>query len=693
MALKIVLIDPPHVYLMQQNTQAPMGLLYLASVLEKIGNSVEIVRLDIADQEQWEKGIPDADLYGISAVSLDYNTAKDIAKVLKKRKKPIIIGGYHVTADLQNVLKNDLYIWDSICVGEGENIILEVVKDFENKSLKKVYYSKLEPDINKFPFPARHLINEQGSNIFAYDRHYVENRLSTVLVSSRGCPFLCSFCGTQAMWERNVRFRSIENIMEEIDFCIREYGIRQFRMSDDVFTLNKKRTLGLMRHLSTRKIHWKCSTRTDCIDLEVLRSMRDAGCEEIAFGIESVDPNVLRLLNKKTNVEKDREALFLTHKVGINTRLLLMIGTPGETIETVDKNIEFLETTPYTCTSLTVFKPLPGSDIWKNPAKYKVKILSRDLSEYNIYMWAKGKLDENRNEHIVRILTLPSVKHQIKNKKRMLEYFLMNERMTELKSAKKQISFWIHGIPQEENLYLDLEKEKSPQTQRQFIYQELWKTINHFVPEQFKTSLEIGCGRGTISQYLKKRRGFTMTLVDSHIDLVKLAQRNFARIQEKASFLSSQIRALPFKSDQFDLVVAIGVIEHYPEIKEVLKEMGHVLRKGGKFICYYAPKKWSIQYLVNYIFKRKDYYRNKISLKEFERFLIEHGFKIDAGFYVNPYPVFQDISKKEEKFVVYVYSLISKIKNVFGKFTMKSNRFFSIGYFVSAVNVEDSRAK
>ena len=443
--MRIVFIDPPHTYLMQQKTQAPLGLMYMAAVLEKHGYDVVISRPGDENEQNWERDIPGGDLYGLSATSFGYGTACHIARFLKRNRPGavVIIGGYHVTCEKDTVQKEEFRsgvpLWDSLCIGEGERAIVQIIKDVETKQLKPEYHYSLEPDLDSLPFPARHLVADQGSNIFAYDMHYTENKLSTVISSSRGCPFSCIYCATNSMWDRKTRFRSCENVFAEIQQCIQDFNIREFRFSDELFTIHKQRTKKLMEYFAQEQIHFKCSTRVDCVDEDMLVMLKQGGCKEIAFGIESADPAVRSVIRKKTTNEQIEKALIFCDKIGIHTRVLLMIGTPGERLETADLNIAFLEKVPYTAASLSIFKPLPGSASWIYPEKYGIEILSRDLSQYNIYLWRKGIAEPNTNKDILRILSLPSVEVQIANQMRMVDYFLKTERMNEIKRAKQQI--------------------------------------------------------------------------------------------------------------------------------------------------------------------------------------------------------------------------------------------------------------
>jgi radical SAM superfamily enzyme YgiQ (UPF0313 family) len=336
----------------------------------------------------------------------------------EKRNATVILGGYHASCMPDDI---DMTAFDSIVVGEGDDIIRKVVHDFENNGLNQRYDGILG-DVNSFPYPARNLIEDQGSNIFAYNKHYSEGG-STVVVSARGCPFRCSFCATQVVWKNKVRFRSVDNVIGEIEEIVNKYRIRQIRFSDETFTLNRKRTIELCEEMQKYNIYWKCSTRSDKLDEELLIKMKDSGCKEIALGIESADPNVLKLLNKDISVEDNKRALKLCAKVGINTRILFMTGTPGETVETPEFNINFMKSVPFHMASVSVFKPLPGCPIWDNPEKYGVKILNKEFSLYNITMWQKGSSEENTAADIIEIEGLSRKQIEI-NRKKMLDFIM-----------------------------------------------------------------------------------------------------------------------------------------------------------------------------------------------------------------------------------------------------------------------------
>lgn len=379
--MNVVLIEPPHAYLVQQRTQPPIGLLYLASILREAGHQCQLYRLWDNSAEQLN-GIPDGDLYAVSSTSLDYVSCIAIARHLKKtRSDPVILGGYHATT-----CGDESGVFDAICRGEGERIILDLLCDVEKGMLQPEYVGDPVRHLDTIPFPARDLLDYHGGNIFAFNENHHPYG-STVIVGSRGCPFRCAFCGTKHMLHAKPRRRSVQNVVAEVKSVVEQFNIRQFRFSDETFTLDKNYTFKLCEQLQDLDIAWKCSTRAGTLTIPILHALKRSGCKEIAIGAESGDTNVLNTLLKDQTPEEVSQACRAATNTGINVRLLLMINTPGESRETVQRNIDFLKSTPHKMASCTVFKPLPGSAIWDNPEDFGVEILNRDLAQYNIQLY------------------------------------------------------------------------------------------------------------------------------------------------------------------------------------------------------------------------------------------------------------------------------------------------------------------
>lgn len=382
--IDIVLIYLPKPFLKQPDAQQPLGLLYIAASLNAAGRSVIIKNYSEFGIADMIADLPNSFVYGITATSMEIPMANMVSQLIKERfpQSSVILGG---PGAYSTEYINFNYI-DSVLIGEGEEIIIDIMNDIDNKIRKTVY--KSEPvNVDKLPLPAREMLDRQGGNIFAYDKNYSKGG-STIILSSRGCPYSCAFCSAPSLTQsRKVRFRKPSSIRDEIIHVVENYGIRQFRFSDDMFTASKKHVLGVCEAIKDLKIAWRVSCRVNPLDGEMLRAMKKAGCKELSFGIESFDDKVLEGLNKKALSLDNTRALFLAKKYGFKVRILFMIATPFQTPETIEINQMFIESVPFDIIACTQFVPIPGCDVWNNPGKYGIEILNHDLNDYNFYMF------------------------------------------------------------------------------------------------------------------------------------------------------------------------------------------------------------------------------------------------------------------------------------------------------------------
>lgn len=408
--MKATLINPPRSYLIEPEAQAPMGLLYVAAVFEQEGWEVQYVDLAFTDE------IPEADLYGITATSADYPDAIQVAKQLKPRGGPIVLGGRHVTGMGGQVDE----VFDCWVSGEGEKPIRSIIAGFPN--LSKGYVGSPIEDLDTIPFPARHLLPVQGKNVFAYGRRYWEGE-TTCLLTMRGCPFCCAFCTAGG---EKVRYRSVDNVIAEIEHVKEAYGIREFRLSDDTFTVNRERLLRLLPRMKACNIFWRASVRARPLDPELLELMADSGCVELSYGIESGDQAVLDRVNKGVTLEQSETAMKWSKEAGITVRALMIAGLPGETPESAYKTIEFMEKTRqyWDIAALTNFVPLPGSPIWNEPAKFGVTKI-KHIDDFNFYLWKPGP-DGPVMTEIVNHIELEDLSSDevTKNKRVLRAYFI-----------------------------------------------------------------------------------------------------------------------------------------------------------------------------------------------------------------------------------------------------------------------------
>jgi len=415
--MKIAFMETPSPWLIRQNSQVSLGLLYLATILKNGGYDVRYLRPESPEE------LMGFDIVCMGGTTVEYPMNEDCAKWLKENspETKIFIGGPHATAMCDEIEKTGLF--DSICAGEGESLILDMVEDAENGKLKKVYQNGYIKNLDLIPFPDRSLIKgSHGGDIFAYGQNYAGEGNENV-ITSRGCPYDCAFCAWKSMWNGTMRYRSIDNVIKEIEGIIESSEIRQIRFSDDLMTWNRKRCLEMCDRLESLDIAWRASVRADSLTPEICEALVQAGCKEISPGIESGDQRVLDFLNKKTTTEKMQEGCRNAMKAGITVRALFMIGTPGEHPDTPEINRNYMEELDFDMITLSTFIPFPGSPIWDDPEVYYCTVLSDDFRKYNKDYWVmtnEGKA-KRKYEPLIhnKILTLDE---QVDNVARMERY-------------------------------------------------------------------------------------------------------------------------------------------------------------------------------------------------------------------------------------------------------------------------------
>ena len=349
----------------------PFGVMYLASALEKENYDVKIIATS-NDNNCFD--FSDFDMIGFSiSSSLAYPLIKETREnSIFKANSLIIAGGIHASLYPKEVIKN--LDCDIVSIGEGEKTIVEIAKATsldDISKIKGIYYKKDNSiyitekrndinDLDTLAFPARHLLPKED---------IVMERLSNTSLSiahvlfSRGCPYHCNFCANQ---NHNVRYRSKDNIKEELEFLIKDYGIKGFCVVDDNFLVNKEKAMEIIREIGKLNLKWSTLARVDNVDLELLKELKNSGCIEIKYGVESGSQKMLDLMNKKITVSEIKNAFNLTKDVGINAKALIMHGFPKEDINTTKETIALLEELKM-CISrvgLTYFTYLPGSPIY-----------------------------------------------------------------------------------------------------------------------------------------------------------------------------------------------------------------------------------------------------------------------------------------------------------------------------------------
>jgi radical SAM superfamily enzyme YgiQ (UPF0313 family) len=363
----------------------PLGLGYIASYLKSKGIEVKVVdglrdKLERKQiQEQAEKYKPNA--IGINSMSSFYFESIELAKELKEAGFRCILGGIHPSFCPYQTLRDSQC--DFVFCGEGEQAFWRLIEnDFSNLGIKGIYSKddldsmnqkvELTPpveNLDSLPFPDWSQMDPKSYPLAPHG-FFLKQYPFAPIVTSRGCPFNCSFCATPNLYGRKIRFRSPENVVSEIKMLVRTFGVKEIHFEDDNLTLNKNHIQGICKKIieNNLNISWACPNgiRADTIDYETLALMKRSGCYSISFGIESASDSILKKINKKEQLSNIKKAIQLCNKLGIVTNGFFIFGLPGETKETLRQTIHFALSSGLDGANFNALNIFPGSEIWKN---------------------------------------------------------------------------------------------------------------------------------------------------------------------------------------------------------------------------------------------------------------------------------------------------------------------------------------
>jgi radical SAM superfamily enzyme YgiQ (UPF0313 family) len=353
----IVLIETPMPALESPKMYFGLGNLYLSAMLKKHG-----VNVYLADCREGAQDLPRAKFYGFSCATPQITFAKQLAKQVNGTT---ILGGAHATLLPEDCREH----FDYVVQGEGEYALLDIIKGLIPKGIIKT--SRIT-DLDDIPYPDWDVADHVFSDTMYEGERYGHGQLSMAMITSRGCPFKCHFCGN--MLNAPVTFRSVGNIMGEI-YELNKRKVNHFRFVDDNFTLHPHFEQ-LCREMSTFGISYRCHTRSDLMKTKIAGLLKMSGCEECSVGVESADDIVLIKNNKKESAKDHTRAIEIMKHEGLKTKVYLMSGLPGETDRTIELTKQFMKTTKPDKWTLSTFSPYPGCEIFNHPEKFGVEIIN-----------------------------------------------------------------------------------------------------------------------------------------------------------------------------------------------------------------------------------------------------------------------------------------------------------------------------
>lgn len=415
--MKVLFVNPPQTaskYKFMGVIAPPLGIAYMAGVLQE--NHIDVEILDASAEDMDFKDVEKEllkrkpDLVALTALTPTIGRALETAQVVKETLPDsiVVMGGYHPTFNFIETLEDENV--DIVIRGEGEYIMLNLVQAlenqsslhdvkgivFEDKNSKEIVVNPEAPliqDLDELPFPALNLLPMKKYRLLDMDTHM------TTMITTRGCPMQCSFCSSAAMHGKKIRERSVENIVDEIEYLKTNYDIDTIAFMDDTFTLKKRKVMAICDEILKRNIEimWGCTSRVDTLDEKLLKKMKEAGCITIFIGVESADQQQLDNMCKNTTIAKIENAFKIAHKLKIRTIASVALGMPGDTKEIMNKTVKFVHKLKPNYAIYSLATPYPGTRFYKE-AFEKNLIKIKDWSKYTLITPVLETIDCSLND-------------------------------------------------------------------------------------------------------------------------------------------------------------------------------------------------------------------------------------------------------------------------------------------------------
>ena len=397
--MRILLTLPPNIhqleiYCVMGMKVPPLGLAYIAAVLEKHGYKVKIIdspTLEV-DEDKWIQEVKafSPDIVGMSLLTPLAPRGYRAVKLLKRELPDVIVvaGGPHPTFLYREALENG---FDIVVRGEGELTTLELVKAIEERGLDPEALRRVKgiafkdkdsitvtpprpllENLDELPWPARHLLPMDKYTLFGKPIRVAH------VMASRGCPYGCIYCSTSYFWGRRVRFRSARNVVEEIEYLVDKYKASYVVFSDDELTINRVFVKELLKEMKERglDIPFACGARVDHVDKKLMELLFKNNCKTIYFGVESASQETLDRIGKRIRLEQI-ERVFRWRREAEwgregNIIASFILGFPWETVDDMKKTVDFAIRLNPDYAQFTVLTPYPGTPLFEYAKKHNL---------------------------------------------------------------------------------------------------------------------------------------------------------------------------------------------------------------------------------------------------------------------------------------------------------------------------------
>jgi len=422
--MKVLLIAPNYLkvysYVSEEATMIapPMGLAYIAGHLRDKG--VEVQVLDLAAmrstdelEKKWIKE-SNADMVAMAAttntVMLTYDLAKVTKEVLPNAK--VVVGGPHPTMEPTKTLEECKDI-DYCVISEAEETMLELSREKIDKDILGISYRDdngniivnanrpLIKDLDTLAFPARDLLPQDK-----YWTPGVRRYPYAIMMTSRGCPYSCTFCSNFRTQGKQFRARSPKNVLAEIDHLVKEYGVKEINIIDDNFTFLPKRVKEICDGLIERNYDLELKTgngiRADRVSLPMLKHMKKAGFYLVAYGVESGSERILKKMRKGETKDHIRRAVKWSKQAGLLTEGFFMFGNEGEGKKEMLETIQFSKELDLSIAQFQIYTPVPGSPLFET-IKRDGKLFASKWEDFNAFSEPLFEYEDSRFDLMMKM--------------------------------------------------------------------------------------------------------------------------------------------------------------------------------------------------------------------------------------------------------------------------------------------------
>ena len=377
--MRIGFILPSSDYLYDPFRGDPHTHFQILTVLEdRFGADVELSLIDLrgVKREDARYHIGECEVYLYSLYTLDYAELVGIVRYLRERfhEAVHVAGGPHAVLYQEDTLRD----WDTVLVGDGERIIVQVMEDLiGDRPMRNKYVEEEKVDINAYVYPRRtwlpaSAVARKGLMKTKAMPEYWE-LLGTTVMFSRDCPYRCGFCAIGGN-SKPVRYRRPDLIEQEIMYLKGEYDVEGISLLDEIVVPGERdKAVAMLEAIGRCDVKWRGQTRVDRMTKEMARLMRETGCLTMSLGVESAVQECLDIVNKRIKVERSRDTIKMLKEEGIECRVYMMSGMPGEPEDVVERTINFWRETNPDVVTLSLFTVRPGTDCYVRPERYGIK--------------------------------------------------------------------------------------------------------------------------------------------------------------------------------------------------------------------------------------------------------------------------------------------------------------------------------